>query len=401
MRYRPARRLPPGNRDFLLLLQGLVTSQLADRIYLFGLSWWVLVHTGSAAATGAVMVAFTVPLVLLGSFAGVVADRVNRKTIIVATDALRALVMAVVWQLAVSGRLDIWHVLVLVALSSALGAFFNPALLAAVPQIAGREGLTRANSLVEIVSQLSGLLGPAVGGLLFEAFGLSVLALVSAVTFAISALVEAFIRMGPPAAAGLGGFGEQWRDGWQYLRRNLTVRYIMLMSCAVGLFATPVLLGLQVMLRTVLGGEALEAGVLGSALSGGMLAGALVFSLKREGRKYPAAFGALLAAGLLVLAMAPVRSLLVLTVLVVAWGFTLAVGSVSARALLQELVPGEVMGRIFGLLLSLNMALGPVAYGLAGLAIDATSAPLVLVVLGIGLTVTVLLIPLIPGIRTC
>ncbi|MDQ7793341.1 MAG: MFS transporter [bacterium] len=377
----------------------MAVSQLGERMCLFGLSWWVLVTTSSAAITGAVMAAFTAPLIVFGSLAGVLADRVSRKTIIVAADALRGLLMVIVWRLVASGSLDTWHVLAVVACSSTLAAFFNPAGQAAIPQVAGRQQLTRANSFAEIAAQLSGLLGPALGGLLYGVSGLGSLALVSGSAFLLSAFSETFIRLGPPAGSRAGGFAAQWTDGWRYVRSRPLVHHIVLVSCAIAFFSTPVLLALQTMLRLVLGADAIQAGILGSALAAGMLCGALLFGLKQEGRKYRVTLGALLGAGVLVAAMALARSLPVLAGLVAAWGFALAVGSVNARALLQQSIPAEVMGRVFGLLLSVNMALGPLAYALTGLAIDATSAPLVLLVLALGMTASVLFVPFIPGIR--
>ncbi|MCD4691133.1 MFS transporter, partial [bacterium] len=100
------------NRNFLLLWLGQLVSQVGDRVHSIALMWWILEETGSAALMGTVLIAATVPAVILGPLAGGYVDRWNRKAIIAGMDFLRGVIILVVASLTLTDRLEIWHLLI-------------------------------------------------------------------------------------------------------------------------------------------------------------------------------------------------------------------------------------------------------------------------------------------------
>lgn len=130
-------------------------SVLGDNLYRVALAWWVLQKTGSAAVMGGVLVFSFVPTVLFSFIGGVAVDRFRRPPVMLASDLLRAFVVAAISLLAFRGRLAVWQIYVASFIFGSVGAFFQPAYMAIIPEITPRDALPGANSLTGIGRQLS------------------------------------------------------------------------------------------------------------------------------------------------------------------------------------------------------------------------------------------------------
>src|SRR3989304_2833717 len=134
-------------RPFALLWTGQTISRLGDSLYRIALAWWVLEKTGSATAMGTVLVISSLPMVLFLLVGGVVVDRLPRFRVLFAADVLNGAVVAVVFLLAATETLEVWHVYVAGAIFGLAEAFFFPAYIASVPQIVPPPPLPSATSL--------------------------------------------------------------------------------------------------------------------------------------------------------------------------------------------------------------------------------------------------------------
>jgi len=159
------------NRSFALLWGGQTISRLGDSLYRIALSWWILEETGSAAAMGALAVFSLVPMLLFLLVGGVVIDRLPRFRIMLASDAVNMLVVALVTLLAFTDRLQLWHVYAVSVVFGLAEAFFTPAYIASVPQVVSAEDLPSANSLTSLSWQVSGVPGPPLGAIIVAAGG--------------------------------------------------------------------------------------------------------------------------------------------------------------------------------------------------------------------------------------
>lgn len=194
---------PLFGRDFTLVVLGQIISLFGNAILRFALPLYLLRQTDSAALFGLVGAAALVPSILCLPIGGVVADRVNKRNIMVALDFSTAgLILAFTLLL---GRASLVPLMVgcLMLLYGIAGAY-QPAVQASIPLLAGPEQLTSANAVISMVSTLSALLGPVIGGVLFGAFGIQPILWVSIGCFTVSAVMELFLHIPhkPQAAAG-------------------------------------------------------------------------------------------------------------------------------------------------------------------------------------------------------
>jgi len=163
---------PLRHRDFRLLWTGMTTSLTGDGIFLVALAWQVYELSNVPTALSIVGVAMTVPQIVFLLVGGVVSDRFDRRRVMIAADALRAVSVAVLGLLSIGGVLELWHVMIVAAAFGAGTAFFGPAFDAIVPQLVPSGDLNQANSLDQFVRPAAArMLGPAVGGWLIGLWG--------------------------------------------------------------------------------------------------------------------------------------------------------------------------------------------------------------------------------------
>src|SRR6266508_804544 len=151
------------HRWFALLWSGQTISRLGDSLYRVALAWWVLEKTGSATAMGTVLICSMTPMLIFLLLGGVAVDRLPRLRLMIGSDLLRGIVAGAVAALAFAQLLEVWHIYVASVIFGFVDAFFEPAYVAAVPEIAPREALPSANSLTGLSRQVTGIFGPTLG----------------------------------------------------------------------------------------------------------------------------------------------------------------------------------------------------------------------------------------------
>ena len=217
---------PLFRRDFTLVVIGQIISLFGNAVLRFALPLYLLRQTGSAGLFGAVGAAAFIPAILCSPIGGVVADRVNKRNIMVALDFSTAGLVLVFALLLGRTPLVPLMIVCLMLLYGIAGAY-QPAVQASIPLLAGAERLTSANAVINMVNTLSGLLGPVVGGVLFGSFGIRPILWVSAGCFFLSAVMELFIQIPcrTQAAAGkvLSTVRQDLGESWRFIRRDRPV----------------------------------------------------------------------------------------------------------------------------------------------------------------------------------
>ena len=186
------------NRDFRQLWLGQVVSQLGDWFNTIAIYTLVLQLTGSGRAVGLVLVARFLPSVIAGPLAGVVADRFNRRHVMIASDIMRALV--VLGFLFVRRAEHLWLLYTLTVLQLVFSTFFEPAKSATVPSIVAPRELVAANTLASVTWSVMLTLGAAIGGVVTGWFGTDAAFVLDSLTYIGSALLVASVRLPPRAA---------------------------------------------------------------------------------------------------------------------------------------------------------------------------------------------------------
>lgn len=371
------------NRNFFLLWQGQLVSQLGTQAFAVGMMFWLKRATGSATAMGMIMMVSTLPLVLLGPLGGTVADRYSRRGIIIWSDVasgVAVLVLAAVMFLRPNATpLLVGWLFAVALLGGVVRAFFSPAISAAIPAIVPRSRVASANSLSEGSGRFASLVGQAAGGVLFRVLGAPVLFLVDGLTYLFSALSEMFIDI--PQDIPEGGLG--WRDtarqvvsdlreGLAHIRSCRGLPDLMAIAAVFNFFAMPFIVLLPFFVEDDLGARPDWYGYLLAALGAGALAGYVFAGSVTVPRRVRATLMLMSLAGLgaALVGSGSVDS----TAGALAWmtfaGLCEGYFSVMGITLLQVNTPDALRGRVFGVLHTLVRGLAPIAMGLTGVVSD-------------------------------
>jgi MFS family permease len=354
------------NARFLRLWIGQGTSFLGDAVSMVALVVLVVQVTGSASAVGGALIARLLPT--LGSpLAGVLADRLDRRLVLVAADLARAgLVLGLVF------ARDLGTIYALVFFMGLARTIFNPTIRAAFPSVVGEGDLTRANALVSGAFSVSITVGPAIGGLLVSTAGVEVAFLLDAATYLVSAVLLSLIRFPRPRIGEGEDFFRELRFGLGYLA-GASIPLVIV----VGDFLTVLTANVSIPAEVFLARETFDAGAVGYGLlvsmwGVGMVAGSALMVVLGDRANLIALY--FLGIFVFALALAGVglspTFALALAALTVA-GASNGVENVVTDTILQKRVPDALLGRVFSVRF-LSFSTGEaIAYPVGGLAVDA------------------------------
>jgi MFS family permease len=211
-------------RQFRLLFLGQALSVVGDRMTQVVLPFAVLSIGGSVADVGIVAAAGFLPFIVLGLIGGVVADRIERKRILIASDVARLATQAVAGILLVSGHAEVWHLAALTALFGAADSFFSPAFSGLMPlTISEPRHLQPANALRGLSFSTGSIVGPALGGILVATLGEGGALLVDAGTFGVSVVCLLSLRPRVVERGDPEPFAADLRGGWREVRSRTWV----------------------------------------------------------------------------------------------------------------------------------------------------------------------------------
>ncbi len=390
-------------RDFRLLWAGEGVSLLGDQFNFVALAWLVLGLTGSGLALGAVLVAAAIPRAALMLVGGALSDRLAPRSLMLASNVLRAAVVTVVTVLVVTGRVELWHLIVLAIVFGSVDALFMPAMNTLVPMLVPTERLPAANALIQGTAQLAGLIGPAIAGIAVAVAGTAPAFALDAASFAFAAAMVAAIRGGrrtgervepvasdttvvepPPAESPAPSLVATIRAGAAYAFADPAIRILILLTAVFNLAINgPISVGLAWLASHRFEGGSVAfgfmfAGFAGGALIGAVLAGSLP-SPRRQGLVTLSIAGAL-GIGLAAIGFAP--SAVVATVILAVMGLGIGYINVVIIAWLQARTDPAMLGRVMSLVMLGSFGLGPISLALAGLLVD-TAATAMFVVAGL------------------
>lgn len=277
-------------RNFVLLIFGQASSLFGNSILRLALSMYILDRTGSAALFGGVLSVAVIPTILLSPLRGFLVDRMDRRNLMVLLDALTASAVLLT-ALALSRRDSIAPVVWLLVFLSVLGAFETPTVQACIPSMLSGDNIVRGNAVVSQAAAISGLTAPALGGLLYAAFGLLPVMYTSVLCFFATAASECFIRLDHRPPSGGGGLLSMVRQDLSLCARYLCrerpgILKLLLLAALSNFFVMgAAAVGFPYLVRTVLGLDAryygaAESALAVAALGGSIAAGSLVGKLR-------------------------------------------------------------------------------------------------------------------------
>ena len=286
---------------------GQATSLVGTWMQMAAQSWLVLSLTGSAAALGVIVALQTLPVLLLAPYGGVIADRVDKRRLMIALQTAMGLQALALGLLTITGSVRIWEIGVLAVILGLNNAFENPARQSFVLEMVGADTLRNAVSLNSVQVNVARAVGPAVAGLLIATVGTGECFLINAASFV--AVVGSLISMErstlhptPPAPRAAG----QLREGLRYARATPEIIVPLLMMTLVGTLAYEFQVSLPVMARHTLHAGAEGYGFMTAAMGVGAIVGGLVVAARgRTGLRPVTIAVAAFAVALALAALAP------------------------------------------------------------------------------------------------
>ncbi len=371
-----------GMKAFTTMWLGQLVSQLGSGLTSFAISIWVLDHTHSVTRFTLTIVFAGLPGVLVAPFAGVLVDRLDRRTMLILTNLGSALCSLSLLLLLYAHALQLWHIYLIVACNSIFGTFQWPAMAAAITMLVGREKLGRAAGMLEMGNAATAIAAPPLAGLLLALTSISNVLLVDFLSFfvAIGVLLAVSIPRPEASSEGKKGKGSMWHEaavGWRFIRERQGLLALLLFFAAVNLVTSMCSVAIIPMVR----GFATPAGVgIVMSMTGiGMLLGGSFMTA--TGGPRPRIRGILGSAALMTLCFVVIAarpSIVVTSIGVVLFFLTIPVINGSSQAIWQSKVPPDLQGRVFALRRMIAQFTTPIGDFSAGPLTDHVFQPLMI-----------------------
>jgi len=375
------------NKNIFLLWIGQFISHIGDSIYLIALPWLTLDLTGSKMSTAFVATSTYLPALIFGLFAGTIADRFSRKSVMMFSDLFRAITVIMIPIFILNGNNSIFIISIIAFLISTFGTPFYPARDSLIPTLVDKNDLPQVNSIISISSQLSYLIGPIIAGSLVGIFGLPHLFTIDAITFLISFLfiyyikVKAIIKINKKKNSYL----DDIKSGISFLKSAKGIKVLIIMTSLNNLFIMgPAIIGIPVYVREVLKEEFSTLAILESAMALGMLFGAFIFIRFLKNKSIiKILFIGIIADGITYsfLFFTEFKWITVLILFIHGIGIPLIV--ISRINLIQKLIPDQYRGRIFAMVNMSVLGTTAISAMLTGFSLEFISSKTLFLIIGI------------------
>lgn len=395
-------------KNFVLLILGQLTSLFGNFILKLALSMYVLEVTGSAAIFAGILSVATIPTIILSPLGGILADRANRRNIMVALDGLTgASVLCAAFLLSEGNALTVISILLVIL--SVLGAFETPTVQAYIPTMLQGDNIMKGNAVVNQVASLSYLVAPMLGGVLYAIFGLKPVMYASVICFFITALFECFIKLSYQRLSSKGNVlsvvKQDFLSSMRYISKEQTNISKMLFLTAISRFFVMgiTIVGLPFIVRTVLGLNAKYYGAAESTLAVATILGSVAAGLLTEKLKIHKLSILLASMGIfIVLAgsafLCPANSVIKYAITIISlcgMQIVISIFSIFAVSLIQQRTPNHLIGKVMAYTSTITLCVQPIGQIVYGFLFDKFSnmislclIPTGIIVCAIGLSAT-------------
>ena len=389
-------------KNFTLLILGQLTSLFGNFILKLALSMYVLEVTGSAAIFAGILSAATIPTILLSPLGGILADRADRRNIMVALDALTG-VSVLCAALFLSENNAIVVISTLLIILSILGAFETPTVQACIPTMLQGDNIMKGNAVVNQVASLSYLIAPMLGGVLYAMLGLKPVMYASVVCFFITALFECFIKLSYQRIQNQGGVlqivKQDFLSSMQYISKEQTSISKMLLLTAFSRFFVMgiTIVGLPFLVRTVLGFNAKYYGAAESALAVATILGSIAAGILAEKLKIHKLSVLLASMGIFIIPagivfLLPVNAIIKYGVTVVSFcgmQAVISIFSIFAVSLIQQRTPNHLIGKVMAYTSTVTLCVQPIGQIVYGFLFDKFYSAIYFVLIPTGIIVCI------------
>ena len=378
----PSRRLALAmrslrHRNFRLFFGGQLISLIGTWMQNIAQAWLVYRLTGSSLLLGTVGFASQIPVFVLAPLGGTVADRHNRHRVVIGTQTASLVLAFILAALTLSRVVQVWHIMALAALLGVVNAFDIPARQAFIVEMVGKEDLMNAIALNSSMFNGARIIGPAIAGILvatigegwcFFANGVSYIAVIVGLLLMQGEFVRRVLESSPL---------EHIIEGFQFVRRTLPIRDLLLLLGLVSLVGMPYSVLMPIFADKILHSGARGLGILMGATGVGALIGALMLAAKSGIRGLGTWVAVSTAAfGITLIVFSWSHAFWISALVLVPVGMAMMVEMASSNTLIQAMVPDELRGRVMAVYSMMFMGMAPMGALFAGILADRLGAPL-------------------------
>lgn len=341
---------PLRNRNFRLLWSGLVVSQTGNWMQFIALGYLIDQLTQAPIYLGLLGVSQAIPRLLFALVGGVAADRLDRRRVLIVTNAIMMGSAILLWLLAYTERIAVWHILVIGAFNSLTQSFDAPARQSLIPSLVPERELMQAVSVTSVAFNGAGIFGPSLGGVIIAAVGVKGCFFINALSFVAVFLALFLMEFTDTTSGQESSIADDMREGVEVLLRHRALLTVLATVAILSFFARPYVRMMPAYAREVLDAGPTGLGALQAAPSvGTVLAVFVVGALADVVPKGRLMQGAALATGALVVLFGLSRWFWASFALLVLTGLCHSIAQAAANTLLQTTVQPHQRGRMMGI----------------------------------------------------
>ncbi|MCI8858911.1 MAG: MFS transporter [Lachnospiraceae bacterium] len=371
------------SKDFILVVIGQIISLFGNATLRFALPLYLLNLTGSSALYGTVTACAFLPSILLSPIGGIIADRVNKRNVMVILDFFTALVILTFSVLMNGINLIILLTATLMLLYGIAGAY-QPSVQASIPALVHQDHIMAANSIINTITSFASLIGPVLGGILYSTYGLKPVLWICMICFFVSAVMELFIKIPFQKQNSEGGIWEMakrdFAESIRFIRRdNPVIGKTLLVICGINLFlAAMIIVALPYLMTEVLDLRATQANKLygfaegalaAGGLTGGICAGIFAnkLSIQKSGNLIiTCAISVFPIAASLLLFSSGMINYIVITICCFIIMVCSTIFVVQMMSFIQRETPPNLIGKVIAVILTVSMCAQPLGNALYG-----------------------------------
>ncbi|MCY6371498.1 MFS transporter [Clostridium ganghwense] len=402
--------------NIILLLFGRLVSLFGSQIYTFAIGLYVLKTTGSGTAFSGTLIFGMLPRIIFGPIAGIIADRVDRKRMVVSMDILSGLVVFGLVAISSIKGLKLPYIYIANLLLNTFNTFFDVPFTASIPNIVDDKSLMKTNSFNQSITSIAQIGGPFIGGLIFAFVDMKLFLTINAASFIFSGISEMFIDFNYNKGEKekkeevqnkkekgknlVKGFGKEFIEGFSFLKGKTTIFILSIFAVFLNFF---VCFGIDIpypyIINNVVKLSSTQFGILEGTFPLGMLIGSLLMVLLPERKKkYKSLISGIMVMNVLIIMIGiPIiprfmifnknSYFIYFAVISFIVGMSNVYINLPISVIMQREIPDNVRGRIFGLMQTICMAISPLGMILSGALIDRIAVWIIPVLSGIVLII--------------
>lgn len=391
------------NKNFSLLIGGQASSLFGNCILDFALSMYVLETTGSATIFASFLAVAMLPTIFLSPIGGVIADRANKRNIMVILDFTTGITI-LISAMMIDRTNNLVIIFITLIIQSILGAFETPTVQACVPQMQKGDNIVRGNAIVNQINAISTFVAPFVGSLLYTTFGLKPVMYAGVFCFLLTAFFECFIKLDyKPEKTSCGIFqivkGDLIDSTKFVCKERPAIFKTLILTAIISFFVQGVaLVGLPYIVRTVLGLNANYYGAMESMLGftgilGSIIAGLIVekFKIRKLYLTLLIIAVPLLPCGIIFLFVKDTQinyAILLLSFAIIQ--ISACVFSIFALSIIQQLTPDNMIGKVMAYTATISLCAQPLGQIIFGILFDGFSSAVYLVLIPTGIILSII-----------